>query len=74
MTQAELDALPETGRFGIVEEEIDGKIVRRPVLHDVGVLWHGDGEDAIISVLDVHGQRWMLGYGPDGVYYKRRLS
>jgi len=74
MTQEELDALPETGRFSMVEEVIDGQLVRRPVLHDVGVLWHGDGDDAIISVTDIYGRRWMLGYGPDGVYYKRRMG
>ena len=71
MTQAELDALPEDGLFGAVDEVVDGRLVRRPVLNTVGALYTPDGEP--MAVVDAHGIRWMLGYGPDGVRYKRRV-
>jgi hypothetical protein len=70
MTQAELDALPETGRLRFMDAE--GKRLMRPVFDDIGVLWHG-GEDEPIAVKDANDQRWMIGYGHDGVRYKRRL-
>lgn len=74
MTQDELDALPETGVWGAREEVRDGKTVRVPVLDDVGPLWHGDGDDAIISVTDLDGQNWLIGWAADGKRYKRRCS
>lgn len=73
MTQAELDALPEDGTFSVREELRDGKVVRIPVLNTVGALWHG-GDDEPVSVVDSHGQRWMVGYSPDGTRYKRRMG
>ena len=71
MTQAELDAIPEepTG-FGMVEEVIDGKTIRRPVAPNLGVLYHGP--DDPISVIDHDGQRWMIGRVDDGRLVKRR--
>jgi hypothetical protein len=71
MTQAELDALPETGTVGAEEREINGKIWNVPVIHDVGVLWNPT-DDEPCAVTDVHGVHWTIGYGPDGVRYKRR--
>jgi hypothetical protein len=71
MTQAELDALPETGTFGAVEKEINGKLYNVPVIHDVGVLWEPD-ENGPLHVIDANGERWTVGYGPDKVRYKRR--
>jgi hypothetical protein len=71
MTQAELDALPETGTIGAEEREIDGKIWNVPVIHDVGVLWEPD-ENGPLHVLDADGERWTVGYGRDKVRYKRR--
>jgi hypothetical protein len=72
MTQAELDALPETGTIGAVEKEINGKVYTVPVIHDtVGVLWNPT-DDEPCAVTDVHGDRWTIGYGRDGVRYKRR--
>lgn len=74
MTQAELDALPDaTPRFGCREEMRDGKLIRIPVMEPgpcPGAFWREDGDP--VSVVDVYGQGWMLGRGPDGVLYKRR--
>lgn len=74
MTQAELDALPDASpSFGIEEVELpDGSIQRRAfmVSPPVGALWTSDDEPS--SVVDVHGQRWMVGWA-NGVRYKRRV-
>jgi hypothetical protein len=70
ITQAELDALPEDGRFGEREEVIDGKRVRVPVLETVGVLWTPDDEPCMVR--DIHGDYWTLGWA-NGVRYKRRM-
>lgn len=63
MTQEELDKLPdETPGFGVRIERIDGLDVRVPYQTGgfVGVLWNG--EDDPVSVVDVHGDMWMLGW------------
>lgn len=72
MTQEELDALPEDGRFGARIEERDGKRYRIPVLETVGVLWSEDHEPTMVT--DSLGVRWRVGRGSYGVMYKRRLG
>lgn len=69
MTQDELDALPVTGEFGCEDREIDGKVVRIPVLVDVGVLWEHESDDG--RFIDLLGDRWQVGWA-NGVRYKRR--
>lgn len=72
MTQEELEALPISGEFGYRIEERDGKRVRVPVQCGYwGPLWSEADDPA--AVLDVHGVRWMVGRGADGVRYRRRL-
>ena len=74
MTQAELDAIPDgSPGFGQRIEMRDGQEIRIPVYQDgVGVLFHKDGDDAI-SVIDVLGVRWMLGWVGE-TRYKVRCS
>lgn len=73
MTQAELDAIPETGTFGCRLEERNGQTVRIPVLFDVGVLYVGSDNDPV-SVTDEKGNTWMIGLASDGKRYKRHFG
>ena len=71
MTQAEFDAIPEEpSGFGMTEEVIDGKTIRRPVAPNLGALYHAP-DDPAVSAIDHDGQRWMIGR-VDGRLVKRR--
>jgi hypothetical protein len=69
MTQAELDALPTMGGFGMEQRVIDGKTVNVPVMEPVYVLWTEPDEPC--AVVDSDGTRWRIGWY-QGTRYKVR--
>jgi hypothetical protein len=69
-TQADLDALPETGGdFGQKEIVLDGHRVVVPIPNEGYLLY--TRPDEVNSVIDSEGRRWMIGWW-DGVRYKRK--
>jgi hypothetical protein len=69
ITQAELDALPESGSIGLRDEIRDGVKMRVPFFVNVGALWEDEGDGV---VTDVQGQRWRVGR-LNGVRVKQRI-
>lgn len=69
MTQAELDALPESGAIGQREEVRDGRRVTIPYMIGGGALWEDDG-DGVFT--DSRGQRWRVGQ-LNGVRVKQQI-
>lgn len=63
-------ALPIGPAFGMREEVIEGRTIRRPIAPDVVAIFHEEHD--IISVADGQGI-WMLGRYADGRWFRRRV-
>lgn len=71
MTLDELDAIPEMGGgFGIAEEVIGDRVVRRCQPAPMCALYHGP--DDPLMIWDRSGRAWAIGWH-EGQRYKRCL-